>query len=319
MRKILKLFAGRKLLALLFFAFQLAVLLFPVLGLYERQASISLVIAIVSLVVIIYEINRQTDSGFKLIWIAIIAVFPVFGICLYLYVHFDIIMIQIKRRLGFLAVRISKSSRQMGLDADTVIGEAKDEAGILNYLSTQAQAPCFRCENSTYFPLGEDMFSCLMDDVRNAKNYIFLEYFIINESDYMWQTLFSVLCQKAEEGVDVRIIYDAMGCITTVKGDFAKRLEAHGIKCYPFSPVKPFVSTYHNNRDHRKMAIIDGKYAYTGGVNIADEYINRKERFGHWKDTAMRARQLWDFCLCFSSCGVLCVQKRRKSINYPKL
>ncbi len=288
MRRLLKPLFGKKVFGAIFLLLQLALLVLPILGVYERQIYIDFVAGILSLIVIIFEINRETDSGFKLIWIAIIAIFPVFGVFLYIYVHSDVIMLNIKRRTGFMNVKVSKATDKMGESTQSLRDNAGDEAGIFRYLANAAQAPCFKGGNMEYFPLGEDMFARVMDDIEKASRYVFLEFFIINESDYMWQSLFSLLCQKAAEGVEVRIIYDAMGCLTTVGQDFAERVRSKGIKCYPFSPVKPFVSTYHNNRDHRKMVIIDGICAYTGGVNIADEYINRKVRFGHWKDTAIR-------------------------------
>lgn len=288
MRRLLKPFFGKKVLGAIFLLMQLALFVLPILGVYERQIFIDFVTGILALAVIIFEINRETDSGFKLIWIAMIAVIPVFGVFLYIYVHSDIILYNIKRKTGFLKVRFSEATEKMGEDISMLKDEVPEEYGILNYLVKEAQAPCFKCSKTEYFPLGEDMFRRLIGDIESAENYVFLEFFIINEADYMWKTLFQILCEKAKHGVDVRIMYDAMGCLTTVGGNFSERLRKEGIKCYPFSPVKPFISTYHNNRDHRKIAIIDGKCAYTGGINIADEYINRKVRFGHWKDTAIR-------------------------------
>ena len=288
MRRFLKPLFSKIVLGAIFLILQLALLLFPIMGVYERQVYIDFVAGIIAAAVIIFEINRATDSGFKLIWIAIIALFPVFGVFLYIYVHSDVIMFNIRRKSGFLTNRISEVTEKLGVDADDIKKNAKDEFGIFNYLATKAQAPCFNCSDIEYFPLGEDMFERLMEDIKSAKKYIYLEFFIINEADHMWKRMLSLLCAKAKNGVDVRLVYDAMGCLTTVRRNFSERMREKGIKCHPFSPVKPFVSTYHNNRDHRKMAIIDGKCAYTGGVNIADEYINRKVRFGHWKDTAIR-------------------------------
>ncbi len=289
-RKLLKPFFSKTVLGAIFLVVQLLILLLPILGVYERQIYIDFVAGILSVIVIIFEINREADSGFKLIWIAIIAVFPVFGVFLYIYVHSDVIMYHIRRKSGFLNVRLSEATSKLGENLDTLKESTGSEFGIFNYLANIAQAPCFKCSDVEYFPLGEAMFERLISDIKSAKRYVYLEFFIINESDYMWKTLFSLLCEKVKEGVDVRLIYDAMGCFPATGRNFAQRVRRRGIKCHPFSPVKPFVSTYHNNRDHRKMVIIDGECAYTGGVNIADEYINRKAPFGHWKDTAVRVQ-----------------------------
>ncbi len=288
MRSYFKILFSKKIPGVFFLVLQIILLIMPIIGVYERQVYINFVAGAVSIVVIIFEINRQADSGFKLIWIAIIAIFPVFGVFLYIYVHADVILRLLKKRTDFISHNLSSVCYNFGEDKEKLMEDAKDEYGILSYLSNTANAPCFRLGASLYFPCGEDMFAALLEDVRTASSYIFLEFFIINENDHMWKELFSVLSQKAKSGVDVRIIYDAMGCLTSVKPNFAKRMRLEGIRCFPFSPVRPFISGYHNNRDHRKIAIIDGKSAYTGGINIADEYINLKDRCGHWKDTAVR-------------------------------
>jgi len=288
LRKFLKpLFSKMTFGAVLLFI-QIALIVMTIGGLYEGSIYIDIAIKLLSVVVLLFEINRDADSGYKLIWIAIIAAFPVFGVFLYIYVHGDVIMRYIRRRLGKLSVKMSRTSNGIGGDLDDVYKNAAEEYGIFNYLAKTAYAPCFKCGDLRYFSLGDDMYESLILDVKSAKKYIFLEFFIINEADGMWKRLLDALRNKVNEGVEVRLIYDAMGSLTCVSSNFDKRLRSMGIKCYAFSPVKPFVSTYHNNRDHRKIVIIDGRYAYTGGINIADEYINQKKRFGHWKDTAVR-------------------------------
>ncbi len=286
--KFLKPLFSRTVLAIVFLIIQLILLILPVLGVYERSVYTHFFITLTSLIVIIFEINRETDSGFKLIWIAMIAIFPIFGVFLYVYVHADAIGYYIKKRFGRQNLRASKISYYIGENPEKIEEDAREEYGIISYLLTKAYAPCFKGRSTRYFPLGEDMYASLLNDIENANKYIFLEFFIINENDFMWKNIYSRLISKVKEGVEVRLIYDAMGSLSLVSRDFDKKLTREGIKCLQFSPVKPFISTYHNNRNHRKMVIIDGKYAYTGGINIADEYINRKVRFGHWKDTAVR-------------------------------
>lgn len=287
MRRFLKPFFSRIIPGAVLLILQMALLVMPVAGLFDTALYMDVIIAVLSVIIILFEINRDTDSGYKLIWIAIIAIFPVFGVFLYIYVQSDVIIRYIRKKFGILSTKINRISEGMGV-IDKLKDEYPDEYGIFNYMSSKAYAPCFSCGDIKYFSLGDDMYTSLMNDINSADKYIFLEYFIINEKDFMWKNLYSALCEKAKNGVEVRLIYDALGSLTCTGADFEQRLNKDGIMCHAFSPVKPFVSTYHNNRNHRKIAVIDGKCAYTGGINIADEYINRKERFGHWKDSAVR-------------------------------
>ena len=152
----------------------------------------------------------------------------------------------------------------------------KDHAGYPAYANTHVE----------YFPLGEDKFEALMRELKAARHFIFMEYFIV-ERGYMWDSILKVLEEKVKEGVEVRVMYDGMCCLMLLPYHYPRVLEKRGIRCKMFSPIKPTLSTYQNNRDHRKIVVIDGHTAFTGGVNLADEYINRKVRFGHWKDTAI--------------------------------
>ena len=157
---------------------------------------------------------------------------------------------------------------------------------VRRYLERNGCFPIFDRTQVTYFPLGEYKFRAMLEELEKAEKYIFMEYFIIEEG-YMWGCILDVLIRKAKEGVDVRVMYDGMCEISTLPTDYWKLLNAEGIKAKAFSPIRPIVSTHYNYRDHRKILVIDGKVAFNGGVNLADEYINRKERFGHWKDTAV--------------------------------
>ncbi|MCD7819624.1 MAG: phospholipase D-like domain-containing protein, partial [Lachnospiraceae bacterium] len=154
------------------------------------------------------------------------------------------------------------------------------------YIGQKQGYPVFRNTEVTYFSSGEEKFEELKKQLQAAKHYIFLEYFIISEG-YMWGSIQEILEQKVREGVEVRLMYDGMNELNNLPHDFVKRMKSVGIRCRIFSPVYPVISTSYNNRDHRKIVVIDGHTAFTGGVNLADEYINRKERFGHWKDAAI--------------------------------
>jgi cardiolipin synthase len=138
----------------------------------------------------------------------------------------------------------------------------------------------------TYYPLGENKLEAMLAELEKAEKYIFMEYFIVEEG-YMWGRILDVLTRKAKAGVEVRVMYDGMCEMSTLPPNYWKLLEAEGIHAKAFSPIKPIVSSHYNYRDHRKILVIDGNVAFNGGVNLADEYINRIERFGHWKDTAI--------------------------------
>lgn len=146
------------------------------------------------------------------------------------------------------------------------------------------------------------MYCAMLEDLTAAENFIFIEYFIIQEGK-MWNTILNILEQKAKAGVEVRVMYDGMGCLSLLPHGYAKELEHKGIKCIPFNPMIPFISMVMNNRDHRKIMVIDGKAAFTGGVNLADEYINEIERFEHWKDTGIRLEgdSVWNYTCIFLS------------------
>lgn len=161
-----------------------------------------------------------------------------------------------------------------------------DISGLVKYTNQYGYYPIFRNTQVQYFSSGEEMFITLKEELKQAKEYIFLEYFII-EQGIMWNSILKILKEKIKEGVEVRVLYDGMCSIFQLPNDYFKKLNNLGIKCKVFSPIKPIISTHYNNRDHRKIAIIDGKVAFTGGLNLADEYINAYERFGYWKDNAI--------------------------------
>ncbi len=177
-------------------------------------------------------------------------------------------------------------------DKDTLYAPELVESGtddLCRYVNRSGYFPIYKNTSTTFFPSGEAKFEAMLEELKKAEKFIFLEYFIITEG-LMWGSILKILADKASQGVDVRVMYDGMCEISTLTADYPKRLEKLGIKCKPFSPIHPFLSSHYNYRDHRKILVIDGKVAFTGGVNLADEYINQEERFGHWKDTAVMVK-----------------------------
>lgn len=150
-----------------------------------------------------------------------------------------------------------------------------------------AESHLFTDTKQTYFPLGEFMYQAMLKDLQQAKHFIFLEYFIIEEGVF-WNSILEILKQKAAQGLEVKVVYDDIGCINTLPGDYFRTLGSYGIKAVPFSMLRGNADSEFNNRSHRKILVIDGKVGYTGGVNLADEYINQIVKFGHWKDIGIR-------------------------------
>ena len=240
---------------------------------------------LLSLLITLGIINSKSNPAYKIAWLIPILLFPVFGGLVYLLFGSD--------RTGRY---LRKKLRAPGIETNKVIGEAHrrsgaeqlppDAANQSRYISHCAYCPPYQNTTTEYLPLGEVKFERMVEELKKAKHYIFLEYFIIQEGK-MWNTILDILRQKAAEGVDVRVIYDDMGCIMILPTGYDRTLEQMGIKCRIFNPFVPILSSRFNTRDHRKICVIDGNVGFTGGINLADEYINAYEKHGHWKDTSI--------------------------------
>ena len=171
-----------------------------------------------------------------------------------------------------------------------------------HYIQNKAFCPPCRHTFTEYLPSGEQKFERLKEELVKAKRYIFLEYFIIQEG-IMWDTVLEILKEKVKQGVDVRVIYDDVGSLTTLPYHYERKLEAAGIACCVFNPFVPVLSARLNNRDHRKILVIDGYIGFTGGINLADEYINAYPKHGHWKDSAilLKGDAVWNLTVMFLS------------------
>ena len=188
-----------------------------------------------------------------------------------------------------LALRERETQRYMRVDRTVLEDLRKSKpanANLAHYLGSKLSYPVHRNSSVQFFPLGDDKFVELVKQLKKAEKFIFMEYFIVEEG-LMWGTILEILRQKVREGVEVRFMYDGMCSMIQLPHRYQHKLRSYGIKCKLYSPIRPVVSSYQNNRDHRKICVIDGRVAFTGGVNLADEYINKKVRFGHWKDTAV--------------------------------
>ena len=264
---------------------QLGVFVSLIFWLNEYREYLLGTTSVISAILLVYEINRPSEPSFKYAWIVLITVLPVFGWLLYIYTHLNVVTKEINKRTKL----ISQKTKQYLIQSSDITCEVEktDICGISKYLNDAADCPTYKNTSVEYFPLGEDKFEKMKYELKNAKKFIFMEYYIVDVNSSMWLEILDILKTKASEGVEVRLMYDAMGSLKIFPAEYIKELEKYGIKCKVFKRVTPILETYQNNRDHRKILVIDGHTAFTGGINIADEYINIKERFGHWKDTAV--------------------------------
>ena len=245
-------------------------------------------LVIVSLYIgtILTIVNRNMPPESKVTWL-LFAVVPVFGFLLYLMFG--------ERRLSKKEIQQLEKMDSMKFREDNSYDlrvelkqENKSAFGIVkSLLSMDHNADVYDGTTSQYFPLGEEMFEAMLDDLRSAKKFIFLEFYIIDPG-VMWNRVLDILVDKVQQGVEVKLLYDDIGCMATLPGDYTKRLRKMGIDAHKFNKVIPRMTVAYNNRDHRKILVVDGQVGYTGGINLADEYINHIVRFGHWKDGGVR-------------------------------
>lgn len=280
-RGLMRVFFGRTLLILLLLAFHCYLMFAFIMPWMERLPAIFGGVVAFTAVVLIQVLNTRDNPTIKLSWCIVIAVLPVFGTALYWFVRIDPGH-RISRRLHRNIME--ESAEFISQPVDTSSEPELD--GIAQYLYRSGGNAAFQNTHVTYFPLGEAKFEEMLRQLEQAEKFIFMEYFTIAPS-YMWSKVLEILARKAEQGVEVRVMYDGSSAIADLPHDYPQRLEKLGIRCKVFSPFQPFVSTHYNNRDHRKILVIDGHTAFTGGVNLSDRYINRHDVYGHWKDTAV--------------------------------
>ena len=237
-------------------------------------------------VMLVWILNTEKNTAIKLTWCIVISVLPAFGALLYIYVNADVGHRIEKRRIEQMVRESEVYVPDQSALMQRLEGEKPALCRLAQYTRSHGGFPIYEHSSVRYFPLGEDKFAEMLRQLEGAKRFIFLEYFIVEEG-CMWDSVLEILARKAKEGVEVRVMYDGTCAINLLPYGYPKELEKLGIRCKMFSPLHPLVSTHYNNRDHRKILVIDGHTAFTGGVNLADEYINRKVRFGHWKDTVV--------------------------------
>ena len=247
---------------------------------------------------VIKIISSDDNPEYKVPWLLFVLILPVAGFMLYFIFYKRTLDKKLLKRLRAVSDEgYSQESEELLSELSRIDASA---AGQAKSLMRTSGASLFKGGNIRYFSLGKDKWEELLIDLRSAERFIFMEYFIVEEGE-MWNSILEVLKEKAGSGVEVRVIYDDIGCMSTLPGDYCKQLGAFGIKALPFARLKGNADGEFNNRSHRKIAVIDGKVGYTGGVNLADEYIGATVKYGHWKDVAVRieGRGVWELTKLF--------------------
>jgi len=281
-------------------AIQLAFLVCYLYFLSSHSKIVGISFTVINILVLLFLISKDDNPSYKLIWVVVILGIPMIGGILYVLFGNK----RASRRLGMKIAEEHKQYLPTMKPNKEISGTISDcnrrAAGITTYLQEKCSFPAWSNTQSTYYPLGEEMYADMLTELRKAEKFIFMEYFII-EPGVMWDAIAFILQEKAAQGVDVRVMYDDMGCVSTLPKGFADALQSKGIKCIAFNPVMPFLNLAMNNRDHRKIMVIDGTVAFTGGINLADEYINEKVKHGHWKDTGVMVKgsAVWNFTEMF--------------------
>ena len=250
-----------------------------------------------SLLIILYLVRKDENSAYKVGWIASSG-------CCRCWAGRCIWPLATSALPAVCAAKCRRWSRRTGQTASSSPGRpaglCDENRGVSHYLTQYGCYPAWQNTTARYFSCGEAMYPALLADLEKAEKSIFLEFFIVSQGK-MWQGVEDILRRKAAQGVDVRLIYDDFGSLLGLPKDFVVRMERAHIRCIPFNPVVPLLSLVMNHRDHRKIVVIDGKVAYTGGINLADEYINAITRFGYWKDAGLRIEgaAVWNFTVMF--------------------
>ena len=261
---------------------------------------LTVVQTVFTLVMIVYLFNSAMDCSAKLTWMLIIAVMPLPGAALLYFTRMNFGHRKVKARVAQITAETAHALEQPPGLLRTLMADESGTDDLVTYLNRSGCFPVFDGTDAHYFPSGEDCFEAMIEELEKAEKFIFLEYFIIEEG-YMWGRVLEVLTRKAAQGVDVRVMYDGMCELSHLPYHYTRLLEEQGIRAKIFTPILPVVTSQYNYRDHRKILVIDGRTAFTGGMNLADEYINRRKRFGYWKDTAvmLRGKAVKGFTLAF--------------------
>ena len=297
----------RRVLTILLLLMQVWFLINLVISGSQLSQSLSRLLTIVSIIAVLYIVSKRDKGAYKTAWAILILAFPLFGGLMYLLFTFQSSKWRFTKAVLHTQNKVKSFYALSGNCYEAAVQQLPEHRSQICYLREFAGFPIYANTKAYYLTPGERMLETLLQELEKAEKYIFLEYFIVQEG-VMWDSILKVLKRKAEQGVTVRLIYDDMGCFFTLPNDYSNQLKKYGIQCAVFNPFHPVLTVKQNNRDHRKIAVIDGKVAFTGGINLSDEYINAIEKYGHWKDAAimLEGEAAWSLTLIFLQMWELC-------------
>ena len=286
MKKIYKSSVQRLLFLFLPLAIQINIIFLVMLQFKDYFLYFYIISLAIGCILVFYILNGKSNPSYKIAWIVPILIFPIFGGTFYLIYGGNKLSKREKKKMKNQNIKMKLSLIQYPNVLDRLEKESEYAKNQALYMINYSNCPIYENTYNEYLTPGEVKFEKLVEELKKAKHFIFLEYFIIEEG-IMWNTILEILKEKAKEGVDVRVIYDDVGCVMKLPYKYGDKLEKYGIKCRVFNPFIPIFTNRLNNRDHRKIAVIDGYVGFMGGINLADEYINSFEKYGHWKDAAI--------------------------------
>lgn len=298
--KLLKILFNRLMITVYIVLAELLIVSVMFIKVREKVAVLEIMFRIISILIVLHIIRNSQHISFDMFWLLMIIIFPASGTVAYLFLGVTTYSSKTFRKISD---EIKNASKYYVQDEKT-LKDAVDKSDIYNgqirYLSGNAGFPVYSGCEADYYSSGEDGYKVMLEELEKAEKYVFLEYFII-EKGKMWDGMLDILARKAKEGVDVRVMYDDFGSYKTLPPRYRKKLTSLGIKCISFNRLNPAINGIMNHRDHRKILVIDGKVAFSGGINIADEYINAKKRYGYWKDNCIRVKgsAVWSYTVMF--------------------
>ena len=277
---------GRLFFVLLAILSQVIWIVLLAIRLNEYSTVISLITSILALVLVLRLYGRHTTSAMKMPWIMLVLTFPLLGVILYITMGNSMLVSGRRRQFEKIDSRLFPLLEQDEAILQRMREDDKAVANQAGYLWHYGHFPIYQNTDISFFKTAEEGLEAQKEALKNAEKFIFMEYHAIEDAESFGE-IRRILAQKVKDGVEVRVFYDDVGSIGFINTDFIKRLEADGIQCRVFNPVFPILNMFMNNRDHRKITVVDGHTGFTGGYNLADEYFNITHPYGHWKDTGV--------------------------------
>ncbi len=285
-RSLLRIILGRAGFTAVALIAQLMIIISYFSYLQAYSEAVTAVLYILTFGVLLHIINKDENPSYKIAWLLPVAIFPVFGAMLFLFFKLQPTVVLTNKILRHNIAVSAPCLKQDKKVRTAFEQEWKNARGFIHYMNKYAGYPVCANTEVKYFSLGDEFIPALLDELEKAREYIFLEYFIIDRGE-VWGKVLDILKRKAAQGVEIRLMYDGLCSVAMLPYNYPRILADMDIACRVFNPVRPFLSSAQNNRDHRKICVIDGKTGFTGGINLADEYANIIDRFGHWKDTGV--------------------------------